>query len=173
MHQQILIIFFILISGCYSKPGNIAPEKNFRFIVKSNSSSETAERNKLYLEKNIPACKYAISNSSGRHWPYYQAFELEKAMHKDSLMPPHSFVHKMIPFDKVQEIKDDEFFVYIEIFVLPDTLPNYSVSVFRKEKNEIQLSASTGIHFIQPSEFKSQEELSDLFLKNILRYSFK
>ncbi len=173
MQIKIILFLFIFLSGCSPKPQNMAPDRNFYFTVESNSTSEVAVRNKLHLEEYIPEYKYAITNSSGNSWPYYQAMKLDDEIDLDSLMPPHSFIHKMIPLQKGQKIEENEFVVHIEMFPLSDTIPNYSVSIYRKEKNELILSAKTGIHFIQPNEFNSQSELSVLFLQNILRYSFK
>ena len=173
MDLRKLMLFIVLISGCQSKPDNTAPERNFYFKIKSNSSSEIAEKCRLYLEGAIPSHKYSITNASGYEWPYYESFDLEKAVNKESLMPPHFFIHKMIPFNENQVINNDEFYVEIDIFVQADTLPNYRVTIFRKQDNALELSGTSGMHFIQSNEFKSSDDLSELFLKSILRYSFK
>lgn len=168
-----LLFLMIFIIGCRAKPEHIAPDRNFYFEVKSNSSSPAANQCRQYLLKNIPLYKYSITNSSGQTWPFYETFDLDEEVPQDSLMPPHWFIHKMIPFDDRVEMKEDEFLVRIEIFVLPDTVPNYGVSVYRKEGNDLTLSGSSGTHFIEPSEYKSEAEFPELFLKHTVRYSFK
>lgn len=128
---------------------------------------------KHYLETNIPAFNYSFTNSSAQHWPYYRAFELGEKIPIDSLMPPHTFIHKMVPSEKHHQPEEDEFLVQIEIFAEPDTLPNYSVTILSRKNNEFQLSAPTGLHYIHPSEYQTSEQLADILLKSIIRYSFK
>ncbi len=172
--SRLLFLFVIIfVIACRAKPEHPAPDRNFYFEVKSNSSSVEVDQYRKYLLKNIPKHKYSITNASGQAWPFYQSFDLDEAVAQDSLMPPHWFIHKMIPFNDQVEIKEDEFLVTIEIFVLPDTVPNYGVSVFRKQGNELTLSGSSGTHFIEPSEYQSEAELPELFLKHTVRYSFK
>ncbi len=168
-----LLFLTVFMIACRTKPEHPAPDRNFYFQVKSNSSTPTANQYRKYLLENIPKHKYSITNASGQTWPFYQAFDLDEEVAQDSLMPPHWFIHRMVPFDDHVEIKEDEFLVTIEIFVLPDTVPNYAVSVFRKQGNDLTLSGSSGTHFIGPSEYKSDADLQESFLKHTVRYSFK
>ena len=167
-----LILLCAMVAGCNSKPQEYAPDRNYYFTVKSNSSSETSAVVKKYLETNIPAFKYTITNASGIQWPYYKAYELDEKVHRDSLAIPHTIIHRMIPLEN-NKPSEGEFLVQIEIFEEPDTIPNYSVTIFRQTNNQRQLSASTGIHYIHPSEYRTSDQLADLLLKNIVRYSFK
>ena len=153
-----LLILVAFMIACRAKPEHPAPDRNFYFEVKSNSSSVKADQYRKYLLENIPKYKYSITNASGQTWPFYQAFDLDEAVAQDSLMPPHWFIHKMIPFNDRVEIKEDEFMVRIEIFVFPDTIPNYGVTIFRKQGNELTLSGSSGTHFIESSEYQSEAE---------------
>lgn len=66
-------------------PNNIknAPEITYYFEVKCGSPQPTCIQLKQYLEKNIPQYKYAITNQSGKKWPYYETFETSADVHGD------------------------------------------------------------------------------------------
>lgn len=172
--RQLIYVFSIFIAvGCASKPEEYASERNFYFTVETESTSNSVLAVKRYLENVIPKHKYSITNSSGSNWPYYQAFELDERVPSNTIVPPHTFVHRMVPFKEELKIEEDEFLVQVVIFEKPDTIPNYSVTIFRRKENEFKLSASSGLHFIQPSEYETQNQLAEAILKNCLRYSFK
>lgn len=157
---------------CTSRPANYVEDRLYYFRVNSHNSPEAVAL-KSFLENEIPRYKYTITHGSGTNWPYYKQLQLDEQISFDSLMPPHSFVHKMVPYNKIYPVLKDEFVVQIDLFPLRDTFPNYNVSIFRQTADSLELSATSGIHFIMPGEFKTQSELSQKMLENILRYSFK
>jgi len=79
----------------------------------------------------------------------------------------------MIPKKSNQHLEINEYIVRIDLLPQPDTLPNYSLEIFRMDTTGLILSARTGIHFIDSTESKGHETLNELYLKSIIRYSFK
>jgi hypothetical protein len=79
----------------------------------------------------------------------------------------------MIPFTKGQVINTDEFLVRIEVQPMVDTIPNYSVEIFRRDSTGLSLSGQSGIHFIDTTEFATTDQLFQIYLQSIIRYSFK
>jgi len=156
-------------AACSTK--NNAPERNFYFEIHSpdHSSDQLAD----YIESHIAYNKYTITNGSGHKWPFYKELKPNEDIPRDSLMPPHWFLHKMIPKKSNQRLKFNEYLVRIDLRPMPDTLPNYSVDIFRQDSTGLVFSAGTGVHYIGHSEFNSREELNELYLKSIVRYSFK
>ena len=171
------IFFFILIvlTSCQEQDKTLAPEINFYYDIQVHSSGEEAKFNALFLKTNIPRYKYAITNGSGSTWPFYQSIELNESVKKDSLMPPHWFVHKMIAQAEINNKipGPGEYLVQIDLYPIPDTITNYKVTIFKMDDNILQLSATSGIHYIQPEEYTSKDELSRILLESVLRYSFK
>jgi hypothetical protein len=150
---------------------NNAPERNFYFEIHNHdrSSNQLAE----YLESHIAYNKYTITNQSGYKWPFYKELKPNEEIAKDSLMPPHWFLHKMIPKKLDDLIKINEYLVRIDLLPKPDTLPNYSVEIFIMDSTGLVQSGLTGIHYFDSSEFTTPQTLRELYLKSILRYSFK
>ena len=171
MLERIFFVSIIICLGC--NPKNIAPERNFYFTIETGTPRDSGLFCRDYLESQIPLQKYIITNGSGQVWPYYKAYNLNEPVSKDSIMPPHWFVHKMIPYETDNKIGEDEYLVKIELFKVQDTIPNYRVIIYKMVKGELNHTASTITYFIQSSEYSTQEELCDLLLKNTLRYSFK
>jgi len=148
-----------------------APERIFYCEIQSHDS--TSNRLSEYLTNHISNHKYTITNHSGLEWPFYKELQEDEDIPKDSLMPPHWFLHKMIPKKSNHQLKIDEYLVRIDLSPKRDTLPNYSVEIFRMDSSGLVLSADTGIHYIDSSEFTTRETLNELYLKSIIRYSFK
>jgi hypothetical protein len=150
-----------------------APDRNFYFEISTLEKSMLSAKLEEYLREQLPKKKYTITNESGLTWPFYKELNLEDDILQDSLMPPHWYLHKMIPLVDTKEIKRDEFLVKIDLLPRADTLPNYSLKIFRMDSAGLKLSAETGIHYIDSTEFNSQSSLVDAFLRNIIRFSFK
>lgn len=167
-------IFLMLLSGIFCaacSPRHNAPERNFYFEIHNHDRS--SEGLAPYIESRIAYNKYTITNHSGLEWPFYKELKPMEDIPKDSLMPPHWFLHKMIPKKPNQQLEIDEYLVRIDLSPKPDTLPNYSVEIFRMDSTGLVLSAQTGVHYFDSTEFSTRETLNELYLKSIIRYSFK
>lgn|GEM_PF-2008122 len=170
LHKTLLIVLFLHFC-CACTSNHSTPERNFYFEIQSHddASKQLAE----YITQRISRHKYTITNQSGLEWPFYKELQEDEDIPKDSLMPPHWFLHKMIPKKTNQQLKIDEYFVRIDLSPRLDTLPNYSVEIFRMDSTGLVLSGRTGVHYIDSSEFTTRETLNELYLKSIIRYSFK
>jgi len=168
--KTLLIVLFLNFC-CACTSNHSTPERNFYYEIQSHDSAS----NQLseYLTKHISTHKYTITNQSGLEWPFYKELQEDEDIPRDSLMPPHWFLHKMIPKKSNQLLKINEYIVRIDLSPKPDTLPNYSVEIFRMDSTGLVLSARTGIHYFDSSEFTTREALNVLYLKSIIRYSFK
>jgi hypothetical protein len=168
--KRFLFITLILVA-CNDKR-EFAPERNFYFEVLTNDERQSTKELVQFLRREIPKAKYTITNHSGLAFPFYKALNPKEKIVKDSLMPPHWFVHRMIPYEKT-EIKKDEFLV--KIFVMPDqcSIPNYRIDIFKMDSTGLTLSGKADVHYIDSTEFDSKKALLDLYLKSVIRYSFK
>ncbi|MBL7873115.1 MAG: hypothetical protein JNM78_15970 [Cyclobacteriaceae bacterium] len=170
-----LSLFWVLISlvfACTTKT-NQSPEKNFYFEVKAHQTNQFTNSLSHFLKDKIPKQKYTITNQSGKKWPYYQGLELNETIPIDSLMPPHWYLHKMIPLEMDYKLTRDDHLVRIELMLQADTLPNYRVDIFENESNKLSLSATSGVHYIDSTSFPTRKLIYDQFLQSIIRYSFK
>src|SRR5262245_4978211 len=104
-------IIALLIFACSEK--KYAPEKNFYFEVITQQDDESTLKIMDFINEEIPKKKYTITNTSGMVWPFYRELGLNEEIPGDSLMPPHWFVHKMIPLRKDHKMDRDEFIVKI------------------------------------------------------------
>ena len=162
----------IILTACSAKR-EYAPDRNFYVEVITHQTDDASLNLATYTKEQIPQKKYTITNHSGMIWPFYKELELHERIPKDSLMPPHWFVHRMILLKMVEEIRPDEFLVRIDVMPHADTLPNYNVRIFRKDSTGLELSGQSGIHFLDSAEFASPNNLPEVYLKSIIRYSFK
>lgn len=165
LNTSVLIFCFLL--GCSFEDDNIAKDKIYHFSVSSQSA--TASELTAYLIENMDNKRVAITNRSGQAWPYYEIIEEDKKVLIDSLMPPHKVVHRL-KAKSGQAIKNGEYYLDIKVMIIPDTLPNYELYIYKMDSMELKLSAQTGVHFI---ENQPSSELYEFFLKSLVRYSFK
>ena len=171
MNTRSLAIILLVVACTLDK--RYASDRNFYFEIVTHQKDEASLKLSTYIKEQISQKKYTITNHSGLTWPFYKELQLDERILKDSLMPPHWFVHRMILFKKDRDIKLDEFLVRIDVQPQPDTIPNYSVEIFRKDSTGLRLSAQSGIHYIDSTEFTTIEQLFQVYLKSIIRYSFK
>lgn len=169
----LLALGLLAIGGCTTKNTSYAPDRNFYFEVLTTGQDTLTQNLALYIKEQIPKRKYTITNHSGTEWPFYKPLQLDEEIPSDSLMPPHWFVHKMMPLKRGKKLVPDEFLVRINVFPQPDTLPNYSVDIFRMDSTGLSLSGQSNIHFIDSTEFSSAKSLYEVYLKSVIRYSFK
>lgn len=167
-----MLLAIICLDNC-SPQKKYAPDRNFYFEVVAHDEGEFSTGLSTYLKSHIPAKKYTITNHSGLTWPFYKELNLDEKIVQDSLMPPHWYLHRMIPFSPGEKIKPNEFLVKIDLLPHPDTLPNYNVTIFKMDSVGLSLSAETGVHYIDSTEFNSRNSLFDIYLRSIIRYSFK
>jgi hypothetical protein len=166
------LVIAVAMLSC-SENGKRTPERNFYFEIKTYQQNDFSTSLASYLMSNIPQKKYVITNRSGLEWPYYAGLELDETILLDSLMPPHWNVHKMILKDFNSVLKTDDHLVRIDLMPQLDTIPNYRVEIYEMDSTGLTFSASSGIHFIDSTEFSPNLSLSDYCLKSIIRYSFK
>jgi len=150
-----------------------APEVIYYLTVESQDHSQSAQRIKTYLQTEIPQKKYAITNQSGISWPYFQSFDLKEPVCPDSLMPPHTFVHRVKPIitQNQEEIKAGDYRVLITLMPTPDTLLNYNVTIHLKQPEGIEKSGESGIHFLDT--INTLQPWLPYLKESIIRYSFK
>jgi len=180
----VLSSFAITLLSCTSqKEQRIAPDSNYYLEIRTHQSDPINTELAEYLTAKIPQKKYTFTNTSGKKWPYYAAFDLDQDIPIDSLMAPHSHLHKMILGDSNSLRLNDDHLVRIDIMPYPDTLLNYQVQIFEMDSTGLTLTGGSGIHFIDTVElypsfntftkFSLHDLLYDHYLKSIIRYSFK
>ncbi|HCM77539.1 MAG TPA: hypothetical protein DIS90_14240 [Cytophagales bacterium] len=163
------IIIFGLITGC-SSDDNIAKDRIYYFTITSRSDRSTDLVD--YLIKNMHNKRVAITNQSGSEWPFYEVLATTQELSLDSLMPPHYYVH-LLKEKKEQEIQIGEFYIEIKVMLLPDTLANYELDIYKMDTLGLIRTAKTGIHFIEKPTITKSDSAYDILLKSIIRYSFK
>ncbi|MBI1766959.1 MAG: hypothetical protein HYR67_01130 [Bacteroidetes bacterium] len=171
MNKPFLTVL-LFVAACVPEK-RYAPDRNFYLEIITHRKDDASLKLATYIKEQIPQKKYTITNHSGLTWPFYKELNLDERISKDSLMPPHWFVHRMIPLSTDQAIKPNEFLVRIDLMPQTDTIPNYSVEILRKDSTGLMLSGQSGVHYIDSTEFTSSSSLFEVYLKSIIRYSFK
>src|SRR5205085_5833748 len=106
---------FLFLSGYFvvacNNNNKYAPDRNFYIEVITHRKDDASLKLAAYIKEQIPQKKYTITNQSGLTWPFYKELKLDERISKDSLMPPHWFVHRMILLNSDLQIKANEFLV--------------------------------------------------------------
>ncbi|GHN00527.1 hypothetical protein WSM22_20160 [Cytophagales bacterium WSM2-2] len=172
-NSNLLIVAVVLLCAACAPDKRYAPYRNFYFKVVVRNNNEFLKKLGEDIELEISNHDYTITNNSGLRWPFYKELDKDENILSDSLMPPHWFVHRMIPYKEKQIIGPEEYLVSIELMSKSDTIPNYAVEIFRMDSTGLTLSGLSGVHYIDSTEFSSNEDLSKIFLRSVIRYSFK
>ena len=172
MYRIVLFLIPLFVACSQSKKKN-APDINYYFEVRCGSEKPKCKELKQFLDENIPRHKYTITNQSGYSWPYYQAYELDVPVPLDSLMPPHHHIHKMVPKGSIENMKEGEYLVQIDIYTTSDSIPDFNVNVFLMGNTGLTLSGTSGLHIADTLRVTKSLSLNEVLLKSIVRYSFK
>lgn len=167
----ILIILFIgLHSSCRHEPDNFAKDKNFYFTITSPSKNTT--NLVRFLKENMNNKRVTITYRSGEVWPFYYILDEDEKLPYDSLMPPHYYIHAMKELDG-DEILPGEYFVDIQVMPVPDTIPNYELTVFLMDSLGLKATGHIATHYLEASQAADSTLIYDTILKSLIRYSFK
>ena len=167
--MRLFIVFLVIAASCIST-SSVAPEVIFYYQIEIINADPAAHIIMQELEQSFPLRKYAITNSSGYTKPFYQEFVLNYDVAADSLMPPHTFVHKMQPFNG--EIIPETASRLLKIHLFPEREPSYSMEIYLWESKSWNFLAQTGIHPIN-SQGLDYQELTAKFRESIIQFSFK
>lgn len=163
-------IFGLVIFGCDATTENIAANKIYYYTV--SSPSDSAANLVTFLTESLDNKRVAITNGSGLTWPFYKIIKPNEDLPLDSLMPPHDFVH-LLREKGDNQIAPEEYYIDIRVMIETGSQPSYELFIYKMTPAGLELTAKTGIHHLDASSFEGKASLYDLFLKSIIRYSFK
>lgn len=168
-------LILAILLGCGGQPRSgdgFATTKVFYFEVNCLSAGPHCEEAKRLLEAEIPRYKYTFSPGSSRNWPYYKAFDLDADVPLDSLIPPHTQLHQLVPRKDRPLMGGGEYLVVIELYSISDDKPDYIVNVYHLESGGAILTGTSGLQEVQNRPGQSLT-IPEIILKSVIRYSFK
>lgn len=162
-----MLIILLALFSCNNSPP-IAPEVTFYFEIQVSNQNQLGLEVKKELEEYFPKRKYAMTNSSAYTEPYYEEFKLDENVPLDSIIPPHTFAHRMEILG--EDYPENSRLLKIQLF--PGGKSEYSMEIYKRENNNWVFLAQTGVHPI-PERNGDKEDLIKRFRESIIRYSFK
>ncbi len=168
-------LLFAVLAGCGGQPaytGAYASTKIFYFEVKCPTGGPNCMEAKAYLEQEIPKYKYTFSPGSSRTWPYYRAYLPDSQVPYDSLIPPHTQLHRLLPYSERPWFGGGEYLVSILLYPTQDSIPEYRVDVYRINPGDPELTGTSGIQFAEQRPGMSLT-MPEILLRSVIRYSFK
>lgn len=168
----LMLAFLAGCGGQSSDGGPYATTWEFYFTVNCPNPGQNCQEAKRLLDTEIPRYKYTFTYGSSRAWPYYAAFDLDENVPRDSLLPPHSQLHQLIPKEDKPIFGGSDYLVVIDLYTKSDTIPDYIVNVYRNDASPPQLSGSSGLQLAvqRPGMNLSMPEI---LLKSVIRFTFK
>lgn len=167
-------LMLALLAGCggQSSDGIYATTWEFYFEVNCPNPGQNCQEAKKLLETEIPKYKYTFTYGSSRTWPYFAAFDLDARVPRDSLLPPHSQLHQLIPRKDKPMFGGSDYLVVIDLYTKSDSIPDYVVNVYRTDASPPQLSGTSGLQLAtqRPGMTLSTPEI---LLKSVIRFTFK
>lgn len=168
-------LFFAVLAGCGGQPadgGKYASTKIFYFEVNCPTGGPNCAEAKALLDREIPLYKYTFTPGSSRTWPYYRAFPPDAKVPGDSLISPHTQLHRLLPRSEKPLIGGGEYLVVIDLYTNNDSIPAYLVNVYRLEKGNAVFSGTSGPQLAVQRPGMSLS-MPEILLKSVIRYSFK
>lgn len=164
-----------LTAGCGGQPadgGDYATTREFYFEVNCRHPGPHCLEAKRLLDQEIPKYKYSFTYGSSRAWPYYKAFGLDEQVPLDSLLPPHTQVHQLIPYAEKPLLGGAGFLVVVDLYTQSDSIPDYIVNVYRLDTSPPQLSGTSALQLAQQRPGMTLS-MPEILLKSVIRFSFK
>lgn len=169
-------LLLTILLGCGGQPHSqegFAPTQLFFFEVVCLHPGPDCLAAKQLIEQELPKYKYTFTPGSSRTWPYYQAFPLDADVPPDTLLPPHTRLHQLIPYqEKTLFGPSAESLVSIRLYTVNDSIPDYEVNIFRLENGRQEKTGTSGP---QRATQRPGMTLStpEILLKSVIRFSFK
>lgn len=168
-------LLLAVLAGCGGQPAdgdNYASTKIFYFEVNCPTGGPNCEEAKALLERELPLYKYTFTPGSSQTWPYYRAFAPDAQVPYDSLISPHTQLHRLLPRAEKPWIGGGEYLVVIDLYTNNDTIPEYQVNVYHPGKGNAVLSGTSGPQLAVQRQGMSLT-MPEILLKSVIRYSFK
>ncbi|MBL7851109.1 MAG: hypothetical protein JNN04_09420 [Cyclobacteriaceae bacterium] len=168
-------LIFVLLAGCGGQPadgGKYATSKIFYFEVNCPTGGPNCAEAKALLDREIPLYKYTFTPGSSRTWPYYRAFPPDAQVPPDSLISPHTQLHRLLPKSERPWIGGGEYLVTIDLYINNDTEPEYLVNVYHLEQGNAVLTGTSGPQLAVQRPGMSLS-MPEILLRSVIRYSFK
>lgn len=169
-------LILTILLGCGGQPHSgegFAPTQLFFFEVVCLHPGPDCLAAKQLIEQELPKYKYTFTPGSSRTWPYYQAFPLDADVPPDTLLPPHTRLHQLIPYQERTFFGPSaESLVSIRLYTVNDSIPDYEVNIFRLENGRQEKTGTSGP---QRATQRPGMTLStpEILLKSVIRFSFK
>lgn len=158
--------------GQSSDGRNYATTWKFYFQVACPNPGPNCQEAKKLLEREIPRFKYTFTYGSSRTWPYFKAFDLDEKVPLDSLLPPHSQLHQLIPLEDKPLFGGADYLVVANLYTLSDSIPDYVVNVYRIDTSPPELSGTSGRQEVQQRPGMNLSD-AEIILRSVIRFSFK
>lgn len=170
-----LVMILILFTACqsdYSSNQQYAETTTYYFDIVQNFSNQGETSLATEVSKLLENKKYAITNRSGKDWPFFQSYNLNEKVLRADLMVPHTVSHSLINIRQNQCIANNDVRLKIVLNKQGDEF-NFDMVIYEREKNDWLKKVDTGNHRISKNKFESKEDLIQVIYETIVRYSFK
>jgi hypothetical protein len=168
-------LILALLAGCggqSSVKDGYATTRILYFDVKCLSPGPNCQDAKRLLDAEIPKFKYTFTHGSSYSWPYYKTFPLDAEVPLDSLLPPHSQLHQLVPDSERSPLDRSAYLVVVELYAKSDSIPDYIVNVYQFESGQPVLSGTSGPQVAQQRQGMSLST-PEILLMSVIRFSFK
>ena len=166
----------VILTGCGGQPASdepgLAGTTRLYFRVECLSNGPRCQEVKKYLEAEIPKFKYSFTEQSSRQWPYFQAFNLDARVPIDSLLPPHTRLHQLLPYGSMDSEEGIHEVVVVELFSQSDSIADYQVNIFQLDQPSGELLGTSGLHTVEVTGNDSLP-VREIIKRSVIRYSYK
>jgi len=164
-----LLTFFLI--TCQPSVTNSSKDFNYYLELYDSSTLHLADSLLPEITTQIQGKKYAITHQSQHKWPFFESFDPEFPVSRDSLLPPHTGAHYFLAAHS-STAKDGDYKVSIVFYPLQNNLYNFNQFLFQKRDGEWIQIVNTGNHKVTPKK-QGDSNLAEVCAKIIIRYSFK
>ena len=128
-----------------------------------------------HLTKSFQKYDYIMSNESAEAgWPYFGEIKKGEKIPQTEILPPHKFLHRLIPFDRYETDNSLNYYFKIKYSIL-----NYGkqliikAETFERRSGQWILISSPPLSKINVKKYKSKLSLSNDVNKTLIRDTFK
>ena len=150
----------------------VARDQHYYYEIIDMAQNDQSRADIIQISQLLKAKKFAITPGSAPSWPFFKSIPLEANFPRDSILAPHTTVHKLLPLNSSDP---DPSGIKVHITYDYDTLgqPVIGLIQYKWNAGQWQKLVDTGSHTVLNKHYKDDDGKQLRSFQTIIRYTFK
>ncbi|MDH5608550.1 MAG: hypothetical protein OEY56_03645 [Cyclobacteriaceae bacterium] len=169
----IIAALMLVLNSCTKDTTVYAEDQNYYFLFIDLENTAGSQSDLMAITSMLPVKKYIITNESGLDWPFFASYDLDEKVPADSIMAPHLYIHRFIPWPGEENTAIGDVKLTISYHYDAKQQPVLGIVKHEKDSTGWGHQVDTGTHIVEDKYYSTEGEKQLRAYQTIVRYSFK